>query len=479
MPLVIRFTGYNCKRAPAILRETSEGTSYQMVRLVFRPYTQVGRPICTSGPLRASTRVSSGFALPRHSSPSFGSYRARSCSTSPTERARRAGGAPRAGARGSHLGTACAGPHLHCAVPRACVRLLGPCFKTGRVGSRFAADPERRFVGRSPPWRRGAVRHGLRTVRPGRQPRRGRGAPALPRGEEQARRYNVRGPGKRRRRDDGELSSSPPKRVATFTPEPFLADPEPVAAHRSRRKCARRRPSPTGRRSPEGIRHAPEGPTGPAGLNLPAGRRVPYPCTSERFHALLNSLFKVLFNFEERVQEGVKPLRGKRMGSAPSARGIQPGGGGRALPRVVGAPLGTSPRRVGSSLPVRVGSPLGTAARSGSASAGRTSSGCGAPRPALGRLGRARGWRWLPASAESCTAPHRPDFAVFRGRGHCTSAPALPLGGGPGPPVPDAAVDRAGLSSVRARPSRAARAGIGPRNGARGLRRSGYPPDPS
>ncbi|KAK9523416.1 hypothetical protein VZT92_018408 [Zoarces viviparus] len=47
-----------------------------MVRLVFRPYTQVGRPICTSGPLRASTRVSSGFALPRHSSPSFGSYRA-------------------------------------------------------------------------------------------------------------------------------------------------------------------------------------------------------------------------------------------------------------------------------------------------------------------------------------------------------------------------------------------------------------------
>ncbi|KAI9528590.1 hypothetical protein NQZ68_018770 [Dissostichus eleginoides] len=37
-----------------------------MVRLVFRPYTQVGRPICTSGPLRASTRVSSGFALPRH-----------------------------------------------------------------------------------------------------------------------------------------------------------------------------------------------------------------------------------------------------------------------------------------------------------------------------------------------------------------------------------------------------------------------------
>ena len=44
-----------------------------MVRLVFRPYTQVRRTICTSVPLRASIRVSSDFALLRHSSPSFGS----------------------------------------------------------------------------------------------------------------------------------------------------------------------------------------------------------------------------------------------------------------------------------------------------------------------------------------------------------------------------------------------------------------------
>ena len=47
-----------------------------MVRLVFRPYTQVRRTICTSVSLRASTRVSSGFALLRHSSPSFGSRQA-------------------------------------------------------------------------------------------------------------------------------------------------------------------------------------------------------------------------------------------------------------------------------------------------------------------------------------------------------------------------------------------------------------------
>ncbi len=51
-----------------------------MVRLVFRPYTQVRRSICTSESLRASTRVSSGFALLRHSSPSFGSQQIRSCS---------------------------------------------------------------------------------------------------------------------------------------------------------------------------------------------------------------------------------------------------------------------------------------------------------------------------------------------------------------------------------------------------------------
>ena len=50
-----------------------------MVRLVFRPYTQVRRTICTSVSLRASTRVSSGFTLPRHSSPSFGSRQV--CST--------------------------------------------------------------------------------------------------------------------------------------------------------------------------------------------------------------------------------------------------------------------------------------------------------------------------------------------------------------------------------------------------------------
>jgi len=52
-----------------------------MVRLVFRPYTQMWRTICTSVPLQPSTRVSSGFSNSRHSSPSFGSRQMRSTQT--------------------------------------------------------------------------------------------------------------------------------------------------------------------------------------------------------------------------------------------------------------------------------------------------------------------------------------------------------------------------------------------------------------
>ena len=51
-----------------------------MVRLVFRRYTQIRRSICTSESLRASTSVSAGFTLFRHSSPSFGSQQMRSYS---------------------------------------------------------------------------------------------------------------------------------------------------------------------------------------------------------------------------------------------------------------------------------------------------------------------------------------------------------------------------------------------------------------
>lgn len=72
-PPLFRSTPRHCQ-APAILRDISGGTSYQAVRLVFRPYAQVRESICTSEPLRTSSGVSPGLILPRRSSQPFGSH---------------------------------------------------------------------------------------------------------------------------------------------------------------------------------------------------------------------------------------------------------------------------------------------------------------------------------------------------------------------------------------------------------------------
>lgn len=58
----------------AVLRDISAGTSYQTVRLVFRPYTQVLPASCTSARHRSFTHVSVGFVLLKYSSQSFGSH---------------------------------------------------------------------------------------------------------------------------------------------------------------------------------------------------------------------------------------------------------------------------------------------------------------------------------------------------------------------------------------------------------------------
>ena len=100
-----------------------------MVRLVFRPYTQIRRSICTSESLRASTRVSSGFALFRHSSPSFGSQHTRS-TADPSQKfwsGRRCPPRQRSQLSLSLRARVC---HPN---TRVHVRLLGPCFKTGRL----------------------------------------------------------------------------------------------------------------------------------------------------------------------------------------------------------------------------------------------------------------------------------------------------------------------------------------------------------
>ena len=113
-----------------------------MVRLVFRPYTQLRRSICTSESLRSSIRVSPDFDLARHSSPSFGSHRVRSCCSARCEaEAKRRDCAPE-GDRPSAASSLC----FHCAagfsspLTRAHGRLLGPCFKTGRRRRRPTRD---------------------------------------------------------------------------------------------------------------------------------------------------------------------------------------------------------------------------------------------------------------------------------------------------------------------------------------------------
>ena len=121
-----------------------------MVRLVFRPYTQLRRSICTSESLRTSTRVSPGFVLARHRSPSFGSQRVRSGFVRPAKSRLRT---PRECARfglkkrrdlpsqNTFIRAVSLSLRLtsfDCdSTTRAHVRLLGPCFKTGRVGPDF------------------------------------------------------------------------------------------------------------------------------------------------------------------------------------------------------------------------------------------------------------------------------------------------------------------------------------------------------
>jgi hypothetical protein len=106
-----------------------------MVRLVFRPYTQLRRSICTSESLRSSIRVSPDFNLARHSSPSFGSQRVCSCCSAQYEVDAKRRGCARLRDRpsGTNVPFAFTTPlGLVRPMARTHVRLLGPCFKTGQ-----------------------------------------------------------------------------------------------------------------------------------------------------------------------------------------------------------------------------------------------------------------------------------------------------------------------------------------------------------
>ena len=134
-----------------------------MVRLVFRPYTQVRRSICTSESLRASTRVSSGFTLLKHSSPSFGSQQVRSYSNLSKSRIGRSMMRLESSRR-SHLGCQAAFTFivpLGFAHPKTCahVRLLGPCFKTGRMKPYGRQQPKCISVHDPPEWPKAVQAH--------------------------------------------------------------------------------------------------------------------------------------------------------------------------------------------------------------------------------------------------------------------------------------------------------------------------------
>ena len=109
-----------------------------MVRLVFRPYAQLRRSICTSESLQSSIRVSPDFNLARHSSPSFGSQHLCSAYSQRCEvdwKSRDC--ALRIVPRADKLLFAFTAPiSLVNSMARIHVRLLGPCFKTGRRGRR-------------------------------------------------------------------------------------------------------------------------------------------------------------------------------------------------------------------------------------------------------------------------------------------------------------------------------------------------------
>ncbi|KAL3290459.1 hypothetical protein HHI36_023800 [Cryptolaemus montrouzieri] len=123
-----------------------------MVRLVFRPYTQFRRSICTSESLRTSIRVSPDFVLTRHSSPSFGSQRVRSWCASSRNENETPGNAGRSEGSTVFLCSRETNFYFHYAfrfsvipMTRAHARLLGPCFKTGPEITQSYSVADRRF----------------------------------------------------------------------------------------------------------------------------------------------------------------------------------------------------------------------------------------------------------------------------------------------------------------------------------------------
>jgi len=123
-----------------------------MVRLVFRPYTQVLQTICTSVLKRASTRISPGFTLLKYSSPSFWSMDKNSSAVE-QQKIRNKILIPYV--NNCHQSRTC-----------TCLRLLGPCFKTGGTSHLLYTTILRRIACNTSPWKSmcSSTRRSLNTI---------------------------------------------------------------------------------------------------------------------------------------------------------------------------------------------------------------------------------------------------------------------------------------------------------------------------
>ena len=164
--------------------------------------------------------------------------------------------------------------------------------RVGWATDRFATDPRTDGRGETPVRSRSS-RRALRAVLASRTstPDESARAPAgldssVPRPANTSRGYNTR----------------PPKRQATFPPG--LRRPENRSWRSARGKCTpvarRRHPE----RSPERDDNNPRA-TGTTKAEFRGSTMRPHPFTSVRFHVLLNSLFKVLFNFPSRYLSAI------------------------------------------------------------------------------------------------------------------------------------------------------------------------------
>lgn len=165
----------------------------------------------------------------------------------------------------------------------------------------------------------------------------------------------------------------------------------------------------------------------------------------------------------------MKPLRGKRVGSARSARRIQPGG------RVGPAGVSENPPDRGTARPAGARPPPGALPprRCAATGSGLARKGPGA------KVARGSGPELYSAlPPRLCRSPPGPRAVSSA---PSPLVPSLAAGrGGTGPLAPDACVDWSGLSPVRLRPRRAARAGTALVKQALEVRGEvGHPPDPS